>query len=67
MNIYKKRVVHDKNGHAYADKSINENFRLHTEESGIRIKSIESKNIRTEKNVFPTIAKQTQLSLPQTV
>ena len=57
MNIYKKRVIHDKNGHAYADKSINENFRLHTEESGIRILKIVSKKNSLEK-IFLGISQQ---------
>ena len=62
MNIYKKRVIHDKNGHAYADKSINENFRLHTEKSGIRIfKNFEQKYL--DGKTFLAISQQTRPSL----
>ena len=57
MNIYKKRVIHDKNGHAYADKSINEDFRLHTEKSGIRIFKICEQNLDRKKCLLPSLSK----------
>ena len=66
MNIYKKRVIHDKNGHAYADKSINEDFRLHTEMSGKRIVfNYEQKNL--DRIIFLAISQQTRSLLVRNV
>jgi len=40
MDIFDRKIIHDENGLPHADKSINEDFRLQNEESGINFSLI---------------------------